>query len=58
MIGEMKMKITIKMLDYWYGSDIALPKEVIRDIIDIANGDYKPELLKSDILVTWGGRNR
>ena len=50
-------KITKKMLDYWYGI-LVLPEEVRTDLVDIANGDYKPELLKSDILVTWGERGK
>jgi|TARA_R100001530_G_scaffold120630_3_gene87934 hypothetical protein len=47
------MKITREMLEYWYGSDIVLPKDVIRDIVDIANGDYDVKTLREDIQTTW-----
>jgi len=47
------MKVNQEMVEYWYGSDIVLPKDVIRDIIDLANGDYKIQTLKTDILNTW-----
>ena len=46
------MKINKKMVECWYGERI-LPKEVLEDIISIANGDYKAETLKSDIKETW-----
>ena len=46
------MKISKKMVEYWYGETI-LPKEVLQDIIDIANGDYKVTTLKNDIKETW-----
>jgi hypothetical protein len=47
------MKVNKEMVEYWYGETI-LPKDVLQDIIDIANGDYKVETLKSDIKETWG----
>ena len=50
------MKITREMLDYWYGS-LVVPKEISRDLIDIANGEYTPKVLKNDIINTWGGRD-
>ena len=46
------MKISKKMVEYWYGETI-LPKEVLQDIVDIANGDYKVTVLKKDIKETW-----
>ncbi len=46
------MKISKKMVEYWYGETI-LPKEVLQDIVDIANGDYKVKVLKNDIKETW-----
>ena len=33
------MKITKKMVEYWYGNYI-LPNDVIKDIVDLANEDY------------------
>tara|TARA_R100001082_G_C4290574_1_gene127997 strand:- start:248 stop:418 length:171 start_codon:yes stop_codon:yes gene_type:complete len=49
------MKITEEMVEYWYGSEIILPKDVIRDIVDIANGNYKVKMLKDDITKSWKG---
>jgi len=48
------MKITGKMVSHWYGSQISLHKEVIKDIVDLANGNYDVKTLKSDISSTWG----
>ena len=47
------MKVTKEMVEYWYGSDIVLPKDVIKDIVDLANGDYDVETLKIDIQMSW-----
>ena len=47
------MKITKEMVEYWYGQGMTLPKEVIRDIVDIANGDYEVKTLRQDIKETW-----
>ena len=46
------MKITKEMLEYWYG-EIVVPKDVLRDLVDIANGDYEVKELRSDIKLTW-----
>ena len=47
------MKVNQEMVEYWYGSDIVLPKDVIRDRTDLSNGDYKIQPLRADILDTW-----
>ena len=47
-------KITYKMVKHWMGEDCP-SSEIIRDYVDFANGDYKPEVLKKDILSTWDG---
>ena len=47
------MRITKEMLEYWYGSEIVLPKDVLRDLVDIANGDYEVKVLRDDIKSTW-----
>jgi hypothetical protein len=51
------MKITAEMVEYWYGSNIILPKDVIRDIVDIANKDYDVKTLKMDIQMSWRTHN-
>ena len=45
------MKVNQEMVKYWYG--VVLPKDVIEDITDLANGDYKIQTLRTDILDTW-----
>lgn len=47
------MNITKSMVKYWLGSDGSIPKDVIEDFVDIANGKYKPEVLRQDIEQTW-----
>ena len=47
------MDVNKDMVEYWYGGDIILPKDVINDIVDLANGKYKVKTLKDDILSTW-----
>ena len=47
------MDVNKDMVEYWYGGDISLPKDVINDIVDLANGKYKVKTLKDDILSTW-----
>ena len=47
------MKITKKMVEYWYGNYI-LPNDVIKDIVDLANEDYNVKLLKQDIKKNLG----
>tara|TARA_Y100001938_G_C8008242_1_gene388547 strand:+ start:471 stop:623 length:153 start_codon:yes stop_codon:yes gene_type:complete len=49
------MKITKEMVEYWYG-DLILPKEAVKDIVDIANGDYDVITLKTDIRLSWRGK--
>ena len=41
------MKITYEMTRHWLGDD-----DIYEILTDIANGDYKPKVLKSDILST------
>ena len=41
------MKITYEMARHWLGDD-----DIYEILTDIANGDYKPKVLKSDILST------
>ena len=45
--------ITKQMVKYWLGSDGSIPKDVIDDFVDIANGKYKPDMLRQDIEQTW-----
>lgn len=47
------MKITREMVKYWYGSLNKIPKEVVKDIVDIANGVYDVNTLRTDISMTW-----
>ena len=47
------MDVNKDMVEYWYGGDIILPKDVINDIVDLANGKYKVKTLTDDILSTW-----
>ncbi len=51
------MKVTKEMVEYWYGSDTILPKEVVKNIVDIANGDYDVVTLKTDIKLSWKGKS-
>ncbi len=48
------MKITLDMVEHWVGSDEKL-SGIFKLIVDVANGDWKPETLKNDILSTWEG---
>ena len=48
------MKITFDMVEHWIGSDEQI-KGLFEILVDIANGDYKPETLNKDILSTWEG---
>ena len=41
------MKITRRMTSHWLGDD-----DICEILTDIANGNYKPSVLKSDILST------
>ena len=51
------MKVNSKMVKYWLGAEWrdcgGIPKDVIEDFVDIANGKYDPTLLRQDILDTW-----
>jgi hypothetical protein len=44
--------VTRAMVEYWLGNTY-VDKEIVKDIVDIANGDYKVETLRSDINATW-----
>ena len=52
-----RLKVTKEMVEYWYGSDTILPKEVVKNIVDIANGDYDVVTLKTDIKLSWKGKS-
>lgn len=45
------MKITENEVLEWLGSDVDI-KECVSIITDVANGNYKKETLKSDIIET------
>tara|TARA_Y100000593_G_scaffold83824_1_gene158324 strand:+ start:29372 stop:29515 length:144 start_codon:yes stop_codon:yes gene_type:complete len=45
------MKVTKKMVKYWYGDDVKLD-EIFADIVEIANGDYDVKMLRDDIIKT------
>ncbi len=48
----MTKKITEDMVQYWLGSDDQI-QEAISTLTDIANGEYKPEIFKKDVLETY-----
>lgn len=49
------MKITFEQVEYWLGTSNP-ETEAIETLVDIANGDYKPEILKEDIIITNNGK--
>ena len=45
------IKITKDMVSFWLGSPSR--RIIIKDLNDIANGDYPLKMLKQDIIDTW-----
>ena len=45
------IKITKDMVSFWLGSPSR--KIIIKDLTDIANGDYPLKMLQQDIIDTW-----
>ena len=43
--------ITIKQVEFWLGSDCTR-SEIIEILADLANGDYDPQVLRTDIVET------
>tara|TARA_R110000823_G_scaffold65619_1_gene153885 strand:- start:457 stop:651 length:195 start_codon:yes stop_codon:yes gene_type:complete len=51
--GECTMnKVTWEMVDYWLGDD-----SVRELLVEIANGEYKTEQFKQDVIDTWQEEN-
>jgi len=48
-MNKPKEKVTQEQVEFWLGSDHTL-KEAIETLTDIANGEYKPELLSKEVL--------
>ena len=47
----MKNKVTKEQVEFWLGSDFKMP-EILETLRDLANGDYKQDLLKKYIINT------
>ena len=45
-------KVTWEMVDYWLGDD-----SVRELLVEIANGEYKTEQFKQDVIDTWQEEN-
>ena len=48
---EMK-KVTIEQVDSWLSPEV-LRLEILEDLMNLANGEYKPEVLRDDIISTY-----
>ena len=44
-------KITIEQVEFWLGTDCTR-SEIIEILADLANGDYDPQVLRTDIVET------
>lgn len=49
-------KVTEEQVEFWLGSDMT-KNEMIEYFMDIANGDYKVDIFKQDIIETWEYNN-
>ena len=47
----MKNKVTEEQVEFWLGSDCKM-SEILETLRDLANGDYKQNLLREDIINT------
>ena len=47
----MKNKVTEEQVEFWLGSDCKM-SEILETLRDLANGDYKQNLLREDIIST------
>ena len=45
-------KVTTEQVEFWLGSDWN-KLEILEDLRDLANGDYKQKVLKDDIISTY-----
>jgi len=52
---EMK-KVTIEQVDSWLSPEV-LRLEILEDLMNLANGEYKPEVLRDDILQGYNHSN-
>jgi hypothetical protein len=50
-MDKVKKEITFEDVEYWLGTSNP-ETEAIETLVDIANGNYKPEVLKQDIIET------
>jgi len=50
------IKVTEEQVEFWLGSDMTR-NEMIEYFKDIANGEYKPNIFKQDIIETWEDNN-
>ena len=44
--------VTKEQVEFWLGSDWS-KDEILEDLRDLANGKYKPEVLRDDIISTY-----
>tara|TARA_B100000902_G_C27029809_1_gene773880 strand:+ start:265 stop:426 length:162 start_codon:yes stop_codon:yes gene_type:complete len=44
-------KVTVEQVEFWLGSDCKR-KEILEILTDLANGDYHPQVLRTDIVDT------
>lgn len=47
------MKVNQMMVSHWVGSDHDSKEALLGLLVELANGDYKPEEFKSDVLGLW-----
>ena len=50
------IKVTEEQVEFWLGSDMT-KNEMIEYFMDIANGEYKVDIFKQDIIETWDYNN-
>ena len=44
-------KVTEEQVEFWLGSDCKM-SEILETLVDLANGDYEQDLLRTDIIST------
>ena len=49
----MSKQITKEMIEHWLGQDTDIPDL----LMELANGEYKPEEFQNDVLDTWESTN-
>jgi hypothetical protein len=48
------MKVNQRMVMHWVGSDHDSKGALLALLVELANGDYKPEEFRADVLDLWG----